>query len=93
MSISVNELLRLSNPNIIDIRPVLNYNNGHIPLAKNISYNSLLANPSNYLNKSEKYYIYCKKGITSMGLCRLLTNWGYQVYSVDGGYEAWLLNH
>ena len=50
MDISVNDLLCLDNPNIIDIRGLENYNNNHIPGAKNIPYNSLLIAPSKYLN-------------------------------------------
>lgn len=92
MNISVSELLSLNNPNIIDIRPTQNYNNNHIPGAINIPYNNLLINPNKYLNKNDKYYIYCKHGKTSEGLCRALKTQGYDVYSVIGGYEAWMLN-
>ena len=92
MSISVKELLHLNNPIIIDIRSLENYNNNHIPGAINIPYNSLIIDPSKYLNKNDNYYIYCKRGMTSMGLCQILSKQGYKVYNVIGGYEAWLLN-
>ena len=92
MNISVTDLLQLTNPNIIDIRPIQNFNNNHIPGAKNISYNDLVINPSKYLNKNETYYIYCRHGVTSQGLCQMLANQGYKTVSVIGGYEAWLLN-
>lgn len=92
MNISVAELLKLNNPNIIDIRTIENYNSNHIPGAKNISYNNLIINPSKYLNKTDKYYIYCKHGKTSQGLCRILNNQGYNTYNVIGGYEAWILS-
>ena len=91
MNISIDEVLNLNNPNIIDIRTVENYNSNHIPGAINIPYNNLLINPSKYLNKVDKYYIYCKHGKTSMGLCRILKKEGYDVYSIIGGYEAWVL--
>ena len=89
--ISVHELLSLYDPCIIDIRNLENYNNNHLPGAINISYNDLLIDPSKHLNKKDKYYIYCKKGITSARLCQILRKKGYNVYSVIGGYEAWLL--
>ena len=92
MNISVTDLLQLTNPNIIDIRPIQNFNNNHIPGAKNISYNDLVINPSKYLNKNETYYIYCRHGVTSQGLCQMLASQGYKTVSVIGGYEAWLLN-
>ena len=93
LNISVTELMELNSPNIIDIRPVQSYNNNHIPGAKNIPYNSLLINPSMYLKKDEKYYIYCKYGHTSKNLCNILHNQGYDVWNVVGGYEAWVLEN
>ena len=92
LNISISELLTLNNPNIIDIRPSLNYNNNHIPGAKNIPYNSLIINPSKYLNQDETYYYYCKSGSSSKGLCQLLQKQGYKAINIIGGYEAWLLN-
>lgn len=91
MNISVPELLKLNNPNIIDIRPIQNFNNNHIPGAKNIPYNTLLINTDKYLNKNDTYYIYCKFGQTSKGLCQMLQRQGYKTVNVIGGYEAWLL--
>ena len=90
-SISIDNLLKLNNSNIIDIRNEQSYNNNHIPGAKNIPYEKLLLNPSLYLNKNDIYYIYCKKGITSYKLCNKLNSMGYKVYNVIGGYEAWIL--
>ena len=92
LNISLKELQAIQNPNIIDIRTVENYNNNHIPGAINIPYNTLLINSSKYLNKNEKYYIYCKHGKTSNSLCRILNSLGYQTHSITGGYEAWILS-
>ena len=57
--ISIKELLKMNNINIIDIRDNYSYNEGHIKNAKNIPYYSLLSNHSIYLNKNEIYYLYC----------------------------------
>ena len=92
LTITIKELLSLNNPNIIDIRSVENYNNNHIPGAKNILYQELLINPIKYLNKNNVYYIYCRKGFTSLKLCEILRKQGYYVFSVVGGYEAWILH-
>lgn len=92
MEISVNELLRLNNPNIIDIRSNQKYNDNHIPGSVNISYDALTNNPSNFLEKNYTYYIYCQKGITSKTVCQILRALGYNVISVIGGYEAYLFN-
>ena len=91
LSIRIDELLKLNNPNIIDIRNEQNFNNNHIPGAKNISYEKLILKPELYLNKNNKYYIYCQKGIMSAKLCGRLSSLGYKVSSVIGGYEAWIL--
>lgn len=91
-SISVLEISKLTNINLIDIRGIEKYNNGHILNAKNIPMETLLINTSKYLNKYEKYYIYCQKGIQSRKMCQILKNQGYNVVNVTGGYEAWVIN-
>lgn len=91
-NISVSELKRLGNVNLIDIRSVEKYNSNHILNAKNIPMEQLIIYPSKYLTKNERYYIYCQKGIQSRRLCQILKNSGYNVVNVTGGYEAWVLN-
>lgn len=91
MEITINDLLNLNHPNIIDIRSVEKYNGNHIPGSININSNLLLSNPDKYLNRNQTYYIYCQKGMTSRTIVRLLRVKGYNVFSVAGGYEAWLL--
>lgn len=92
MEISIGELLNLNNPIIIDIRSNQKYNDNHIPGAKNVSYDALVNSPGKFLNKNFIYYIYCQKGITSRSLCQILRSLGYNVISVTGGYEAYILN-
>lgn len=91
-SISVNELKRMNNLFLIDIRDSHKYIDGHIMNAKNIPFEELLIYPYKYLNKGNKYYIYCQKGHKSKNICNLLSNQGYNVVNVNGGYEAWILN-
>lgn len=91
MEITLNDLLNLNHPNIIDIRSTEKYNNNHIPGAININSNLLLSNPDKYLNKTQTYYIYCQKGMTSRPIVQILRVKGYNVFSVAGGYEAWIL--
>ena len=91
-SISIYELKKLNNINLIDIRSIEKYNNNHIPNAINIPLNNLLINFNKYLNKNEKYYIYCQRGIQSRKLCQILNNMGYSTINVTGGYEAWVLS-
>ena len=93
MNINITELLKLKNINLIDIRSVEKYNDNHIPGARNIPKVLLVKNYYNYLNKYEKYYIYCQKGIESSKVCNLLNSLGYHAINVIGGYENWILNN
>lgn len=91
-SISVESLKELiPMVNIIDIRDKYQYNIGRIPTATNIPINFLLMNPENYLNKNDKYYIYCEYGTRSAKACSTLTSLGYNVINVEGGYNNYKL--
>ena len=91
-SITVNELKKLYNVAIIDLRSNEKYNDKHIPSAHNISFDQLLLFPDKYLDKQKKYYIYCQKGLQSKQLCRSLNMKGYKTVHIVGGYEAWILS-
>ena len=91
-NISVNELKNLSNIKIIDIRSMEKYNNKHIMNAINIPAEQLVMRPEKYLNRMDKYYIYCQKGIQSRKVCQILSNNGYDVVNISGGYESWIMN-
>ena len=85
--------LSLINKHIIDIRRRESYNNNHIPNAINIPFEELIIEPSKYLNKDVKYYLYCRSGITSLKACEILIRQGYHVTNIIGGYEKWLLEN
>lgn len=91
MNITIEELLKKNNINIIDLRSNQSYNNNHIPGSINIPYNNLIVNPYKYLDKSKTYYLYCQKGITSKKVCSILSIKGFRVYNILGGYEEWIL--
>ena len=91
-SISIPELKRLGNVNIIDIRGIEKYNNGHIDGAINIPLEKLLINFNKYLSKDKKYYIYCQMGVQSRKMCQILKNNGFNVFNITGGYESWVLS-
>ncbi len=91
-TITVSDLMkRLGNINLIDIRSSSRFNNNHIPGAKNIEYSILVMDPSKYLDRNNKYYFYCQRGMQSHKLCSYLSSIGYDVVNVAGGYEAWIL--
>ena len=92
MNISMDDFIKIIDKiNIIDIRSRQKYNDNHILNSKNIDKNELMLYPHKYLNKNDKYYIYCQKGNNSSRVCQILRNKGYNVYNVLGGYEEWIL--
>ena len=91
-NITIDELLPIVDKiNLIDIRSTQNYNNNHIGNAINIPFEKLIISPSKYLNPMKKYFIYCRCGITSKKACQILSNIGYRVVNIEGGYEEWIL--
>lgn len=92
MNISIFDFIKIQDKiNIIDIRSRERFNNNHIPNASNIPYELLITTPEKYLNKNNKYYIYCQKGIKSRQVQQILVNKGYYVINILGGYEEWIL--
>lgn len=91
-NINITNLLKIIDKvNIIDIRKSLNYNNNHIPNAKNIDNDLLISNPNKYLDKNKTYYLYCQKGKKSYKTCYYLNTLGYKTINIIGGYESWIL--
>ena len=84
--ISIYELIKIPNPNIIDIRDKYSYNMGNLKGSKNIPYYSLLSNYSIYLNKKDKYYLYCDYGKQSKEISDRLNLFGYNTFYVKEGY-------
>lgn len=76
---------------LIDIRDKSSYSNGFIPDAINIPYDEL-ENKLNDFSKDKKIILYCMKGIISLEAAETLSEKGYDVYSLSGGYGYWLLN-
>lgn len=90
MGISLDEVLCLDNPIIVDVRDNYTYSLGHIPKAINIAYYNLLANYAHYLNKEDIYYLYCDYGKQSEEISKRLNSFGYKTRNIVGGYEGYL---
>lgn len=84
--ISIYELIKKNNVNIIDIRDKYSYNFGNLKNSINIPYYSLLANYSIYLNKKETYYLYCDYGKQSKEISNRLNSFGYNTFYVKEGF-------
>ncbi len=87
-TISIEELKKIRNPNIVDIRDNYSYNISHIKNAINIPYYNLLNNFSHYLNKNMIYYLYCDEGKQSMEISKRLNSFGYNTKSIIGGLSV-----
>ena len=71
---------------LIDVRQPEEYELGHI---KNALLHSV-ENIENFKqNRNKTYYIYCKSGNRSRKASQFLTQRGYNVVNLDGGYTAY----
>lgn len=85
-SVNVNDLNELFGKiNLIDIREPYEYENGHLPNAKNIPMNKVLEDTDKFLNKDEEYYIICQSGGRSSKTCSKLMEKGFNIVNVLGG--------
>lgn len=87
INITTTDLGLASNRVLLDIRDKYEYIIGNIPNSVNIPYNYVALMPENYLDFVTTYYIYCGTGNKSRKLCTRLTQLGYHVVDLIGGYE------
>lgn len=88
--ITFDNLFKLDNPLIIDIRDNYSYCLGHVKNAINIPYYNLLSNYSHYLNKDSTYYLYCDYGKQSKEISERLNLFGYHTLNIIGGYSEYV---
>ena len=84
--ISIDDVMKINNPSIIDIRDNYSYNLSHIKNAINVPYYNLLNNFSHYLDKDKVYYLYCEEGKQSFEISKRLNSLGYNTLSIIGGF-------
>ena len=92
MEISVAELAKMEQGQyeLFDIRSQKEFDYGCITGAQLSSIEDLLSAPPKEKNK--KIIIYCSRGIISIDVADKLISMGYDAYSLEGGYYAWLLD-
>ena len=92
-SIDIKEIDRI-NINIdnllIDIRDKYEYVLGHIKQAYNIPYTYIFTFPEKYLDFNKTYYIYCESGSKSRKIVNYLSQLGYKVIDLIGGYKEYI---
>ncbi|MCJ8301505.1 thiosulfate sulfurtransferase GlpE [Shewanella sp.] len=94
---SVNQLIQLSESHsdiqIVDIRDAASFASGHVQGAINLN-NENLASFVAEANMDQPLIVVCYHGISSQGAAEYLVEQGFDdVYSLDGGYQAWHQAH
>ena len=83
------ELIRGGTATIIDIRDATSFSAGHIAGARHVD-GSTIGALLELAPAAEPLIVCCYHGISSKSAAEYLASKGFsQVYSVDGGYEAW----
>lgn len=82
-------ILTNENNKLIDIRDNYAYLMGTIKGAINIPSNFLMMMPEKYLTKDKSYYLFCDYGVKSKKVVTYLSNLGYDVYNINGGYHSY----
>ena len=65
---------------IIDVSDKYSYKESHLENSINIPYDELINNYRKYLNKNDRYYLYCKSGKLSKSAVLVLSSLGYNVF-------------
>lgn len=81
----IEEILKLENKCIVDIRDAGTYQRDHIPGAINIKIKDLETLP-----KDKPLYLCDYTGFKSEQLCEQLNQKGYESYAIDGGYYGYV---
>ena len=72
----------------LDVRTVIEYENGHIEGFKNIPLDEL-RNHIDEIDKNKPVYVHCQSGLRSYVACRILTQRGFDCYNLAGGYRLY----
>ena len=76
---------------LIDIREQGEWDAGHIPGARHIPMGALRADPEQ-LSPGKRYVICCGVGKRAHTVCRFLSQHGYDVWNLSGGWNGWCMD-
>lgn len=85
------ELINRENALVLDVRPMADFNTGHIIGARNVPMNGL----GKHLGQLERHkqdtvIVSCRSGAQSAAACKQLQSAGFEkVYNLRGGIMAW----
>lgn len=87
------ELINDSNVQLVDVRTVAEFTEGHIPGSLNIDVKDETGFPlavDDLLDKQRPVAVYCRSGHRSRNAAELLSKKGYKVYNLDKGILHWM---
>lgn len=88
MEITAERLAEICDAEIYDIRSETDRSYGFIPNSVRVSAEELLLDAPK--DKNKKIVVYCARGVLSVDVADELCERGYEAYSLEGGYLAWL---
>ena len=75
---------------LVDLRPVIEFEDGHIPAAHSVSVNEIIrADRARELAGQRQLVLYSGDGVTAAQAAALLQLQGVNAVSLQGGYAAW----
>ncbi len=83
------EILATSDAYVVDVRTEEEYAKGHYPTAQNLSVDVLRENLDK-LPKDRPVYVYCQVGQRGYIATRILSQHGFDVRNISGGYRSYL---
>lgn len=85
------EMIQGNNIQLVDVRTVAEYSDGHIPGSININVldNNFGADVEEILQKDRPVAVYCKSGRRSRNAANILVEKGFKVYNLDKGILDW----
>lgn len=85
------DLIQDTNIQLVDVRTLVEYSEGHIPGSININALDLnfITNAEEILQKDQPVAVYCKSGRRSRNAARILAEKGYKVFNLNKGILEW----
>jgi hemoglobin len=83
------QLLKAAETLILDVRDANSFAAGHIHKSRNVT-SANVGELVSQIRKDTPVLIYCYHGVSSQTYAQIFIDFGFrEVYSLDGGYEAW----
>ncbi|WP_127844758.1 rhodanese-like domain-containing protein [Psychroflexus aestuariivivens] len=89
-SSEMKEIMSQDSIQLIDVRSLKEFREGHLKNAQNIIYDEDFAEKIKTLDKSRSVAVYCQTGRRSSDCSEILKKAGFEkIYDLDGGLSEW----